>query len=220
MLKDPEPFVKPGFKAKMHEYNENLVITFRYTKDTYGLFSNMAKHMPLSVNEMDFQSSEGLYQALKYPMYPEIQHNIGAAPYPYAAKKIAYSIDTPIYENWDNIKIDAMRLTLGVKYLTYPRRLQNLLYRSKGYTIVEKSIHDRFWGAKPKSWTQYNILVGHNILGRLWGRLRECIAVGDEVQTIQRFLEPVQTPFTVNNILFNKESVFTTRPIDPLASYG
>ena len=180
----------------------------------------MAKGMPLSVNGLDFQSSEGLYQALKYPMYPEIQRNIGAAPYPYASKKMAYSLSTPIYENWDSIKIDAMRLTLGVKYMAYPYRLQNLLYRSRGYPIVEKSIHDNFWGAKPKSWTQYQILVGHNILGRLWGRLRDCMVINNEVATMERFLEPVQTPFTVNNILFNKESVFLTVPINPFVSHG
>lgn len=204
----------------MHEYNENHVITFRYTRDTYGLFSNMAKGMPLSVNGIDFQSSEGLYQALKYPMYPEIQSNIGAAPYPYAAKKLAYRLQTPIYENWDSIKIDAMRLTLGVKYMTYPRKVQELLCRSRGYPIVEKSIHDNFWGAKPKSWTQYHILIGHNILGRLWGRLRDCMVINNEVKTMERFLEPVQTPFTVNNVLFNKESVFLTVPTNPFVSYG
>lgn len=172
----------------------------------------MAKAMPLSVNGMGFQSSEGLYQALKFQSYPEIQKNIGEAPYPYASKKLAYNVGVPIYEHWNNVRVDAMRLTLGVKYMTYYNTLNNVLARSGKYTLVEKSIHDSFWGAKPKSWKEYYILVGHNILGRLWTRLRDCIVYDNPVATMERFLEPVRTPFIVNNVLFNKESVILTRP--------
>ena len=49
---------------------------FRRTTEKWGGLSNMAKGYPLCINEIDIQSSEVLYQCLRFTNFPNIQREI------------------------------------------------------------------------------------------------------------------------------------------------
>ena len=51
---------------------------FKYTKEKWGIFSNFYPEV-LQVNGHVFPTSEHLYQAMKYPSYPQIQGEIMAS---------------------------------------------------------------------------------------------------------------------------------------------
>ena len=51
-------------------------VSFRKTTEKWGGLSNMAKGYPLLINGLPIQSSEILYQACRYPDYPDIQKAI------------------------------------------------------------------------------------------------------------------------------------------------
>ena len=198
----------------MQHYPHKNCAAFRFSASNFGELSNMNNRYPFVHNYLAFQSSEGLYQAMKYPMHPDIQSAIGLAKSGYYAKKMAYSTGIAISETWDQIKIDAMRLTLVVKTLNHHTTIQRVLRNTKQLQIVEWSSRDQFWGAYLINCVEHNRnteFVGHNILGRLWTSLRDIAHENNssitDVETLQKFLEPVQQSFVVYNKPLNKESV-------------
>lgn len=147
-------------------------IIFCRTKDPFGHLSNMAAGYPLHDPEtgLTFQSSEGLYQAAKFPGDPGRQRRIAAAPNAYAAKQIAYEADAQPAADWESRKVDAMRQALRAKLTQHPK-FGALLKQTKGQTLVEfSSKGDRFWGAVTGS--DPNALEGRNVLGILLSELR------------------------------------------------
>ena len=198
----------------MHHYPLENIAAFKFSAAKYGQLSNMNNNFSLVCNYILFQSSEGLYQALKYPMQPNIQAAIADAKTGYHAKKKAYNTGIAIPENWEQIKVDAMRLTLAVKVARYPNTLSNVLLSTRNLPIVEHSSRDQFWGASIRHCQEHGDTfecIGHNILGRLWTKLRNiaqetnCTVIDTTI--LERFLEPVQQNFVVNNQPLTKESV-------------
>ncbi len=171
----------------------------------------MNNRFPVVLNGLQFQSSEGLYQAMKFPTSSNRQLYIAHAQTGYDAKKRAYSAtNEPLYENWNNARIDAMRLTLAVKLLQHPATIYDVLRSTGNKSIVEFSQKDRFWGASYNYHNDQKVYTGYNILGRLWSRLRDLAKSTDWVEVeapIIAFLDPVQYAFTINNVQFTKESV-------------
>ena len=141
---------------------------FKYSREQYGDLSNMSGGMPITVNGLRFQSSEGVYQALKHPGNTSLQAEIGSARSGMDAKRIAYR-DEPC-PNWMDIRINAMRITLAFKVQYHYQRLMPVLKSTKGLYIVENSSHDPFWGAKPNPGNTY---MGSNVLGKIWMELTE-----------------------------------------------
>jgi hypothetical protein len=90
--------------------------------------------------------------------------------------------------DWDQIRVKIMRWCLRVKLLQHRRRFGELLRATGEKPIVEESIRDQFWGAKPGD---DGILRGQNVLGRLLMELREDTLLTD--QTIKQ-LEPPAIP--------------------------
>ena len=162
------------------------------SRDPYGDLSNMTFGYPLKVNDITFQGPEGLYQALKFPNDPGFQKLIGAQKSGMDAKKTAYQ-KSCIRPDWDEIKVDAMGLTLGLKLLQHPRKFGNALAQTGTWPIVEMSMRDAFWGAKPKR--SNTVLVGTNVLGKLLVRLREELrnSGGDPAKAAQAFIDRAET---------------------------
>lgn len=143
---------------------------FKRSRDQWGEFSNMCGGYPLDVNGIKFQSSEGLYQALKFPYDVEHQKLIAVANSGYSAKVVAYASDALPRADWDNSRIDAMRLTLAIKFSQHPK-LIDVLMSTGDCPIVENSSKDKFWGASPGA----DGYRGSNHLGVLLMELREVI---------------------------------------------
>ena len=177
-------------------YQTGNVAAFMRSRDRYGDLSNMTFGFPLAVNGVGFQGPEGLYQALKFPHNPPAQRLIASQKSGMEAKKTAYQ-DHDFRPDWEEIKVQAMALTLAVKLSQHPRRFGEALEETGDLPIVERSSRDPFWGAQPRG----NTLVGANTLGKLLTRLRDGLSRsrGDVDQAIRAFTKDLTLErFTVN----------------------
>lgn len=151
-------------------YKISESVTFAKTTAKFGGFSNMASGYSLFVNEINIPSSEALYQACKFPLYPKIQEEIINASNAMFAKRIAQDNIHYVRQDWDNIKFDVMRWCLRIKFLQNRKRMENLFLETGDKPIVEYSKKDGIWGAMPNG---SGTLKGINALGRLLMELRE-----------------------------------------------
>lgn len=111
-----------------------------------------------------YKSSEHAYMAAK-TTDENIRSYIAAQPNPGAAKKIGRSIQ--LRENWDNIRIQYMRIILENKFSAY--ELREKLNSTKEYELIEVNTWgDKFWGQCP-------IGNGRNELGKLLMSIRDDI---------------------------------------------
>jgi ribA/ribD-fused uncharacterized protein len=147
-------------------YNGKLAIVFKI-KDTFGGMSNMSP-LPIVVDGIEFNSSEALYQACKYPAHPQIQESIIKARTPMDSKKVQANSLCHIRTDWDDVRVGVMRWALKIKYIQNSAYFQQLLDSTMDLKIVEKSSRDDFWGAIQCD----SCLIGHNILGRLLMEMR------------------------------------------------
>lgn len=186
---------------------------FKYSRARYGVLSNMTYGFPLRADALTFSGPEALYQALKYPDYPELQRDIADAPSGMAAKKVAYrSGNPPVTPEWDDIRVDAMRMALGAKLAPHPYPFAFALTETGSITIVENSSRDDFWGAKPVS----GGFRGRNILGRLLTELRDRAAphyaehedaYPKLLHVAHNYAAAVKAHFTVNGRQFTSDDI-------------
>ena len=177
-------------------YQADSVAAFMRSRDRYGDLSNMTFGFPLAVNGAGFQGPEGLYQALKFPHTPRTQRLIASQRSGMEAKKTAYR-DPDFRPDWEEVKVQAMALTLAVKLAQHGRRFSAALEETGNLPIVERSSRDPFWGAQPRG----NTLVGTNTLGKLLTQLRDELRKcrGDVDQAARAFTRDLPLErFTVN----------------------
>lgn len=144
-------------------------ISFLYTTEEFGGLSNLSKEYPIYLKKVYINSSEALYQAMKYTDYPEIQKKIINSRTPKDSKIESQKYKELIREDWDSIRTDVMFWCLKIKLLNNWINFGKLLHKTKNYNIVEISYRDEFWGAIPKE----KIYYGYNMLGILLMKLRE-----------------------------------------------
>lgn len=153
------------------KYNLKDVLTFSKTAGTFGGLSNMAPGYNLFINEVNIQSSEILYQACRFALFPNIQEKIIRTKNPMEAKKLSRQYVEYSRQDWDIIKFKVMKWCLEVKLIQNFEKFSDLLLSTGNQTIVEYSKKDAIWGAIA---TDSN-LIGKNALGRLLMELREKI---------------------------------------------
>ena len=139
-------------------------VVFFKTKEPFGELSNMCGGMTLVAGGTLFQSSEALYQACRFPGDPELQRGIAACASPMRAKMMAKQTRARVRDDWNEVRVDAMRWCLAIKLVQHPRRFGRVLAETGDREIVERSPRDRFWGAVA---VDEERLVGRNVLGRL-----------------------------------------------------
>ncbi|MES0260272.1 NADAR family protein [Citrobacter portucalensis] len=139
-------------------------VAFRKTTEKWGGLSNMAKGYPLFVNDIPIQSSEILYQACRYPDYPDIQKAIITQGNPYEAKQTARSFESKTRNGWERNRVSIMKWCVCVKLCQNWDTFFTLLDSTGDYDIVEHSEKDQFWGASKDPEGNF---YGMNVLGRI-----------------------------------------------------
>ncbi|MFN5893865.1 MAG: NADAR domain-containing protein [Dolichospermum sp.] len=186
-------------------YNRQDCITFRKTAERFGGLSNMAGGYPLFVNGVRILTSEALYQACRFPHIPDVQRLIIAERSPMTAKMRSKPYRDNSRVDWDLVRTKIMRWCLQVKLIQNWEKFSSLLLETENQPIVEDSIKDDFWGAKP---VDEEILIGINVLGRLLMQLREQVKTGEI--TSQTIVRPLSIP---NFLLYERE-------INPVSTDG
>ena len=146
-------------------------------KDDWGLFSNFA-HTPLEVDGITFESSEELFQLMKFKDSDVIQRiRVGITINDKTCHQIKMTAKS--YEktyrrlDWGLMILDAMKFCLTIKY-EQSAEFRDLLQASAGKYIVEDQTtmpkkHPDAWGVKAIGGNY----VGPNLLGRLLMELRD-----------------------------------------------
>lgn len=154
----------------IRSYNINNVVAFRKTTEAFGGLSNMCAGYSLNINGIIIKSAEHLYQAMRFPVNPEIQAEILEEYSPMTAKmlskKYAVKYTRP---DWDKARFAIMKWVLEIKLSQNWNTFSSLLLETGDKPIVELTPKDKVWGAVLNGET----LVGTNALGRLLMQLRE-----------------------------------------------
>lgn len=177
-------------------YLKKKVVFFRTTTGEFGPLSNMAPDYPILVSGIRVATAEALYQACRFPDYPEIQQIIIDQMSPMTAKMKSKKYRARTRGDWDSVRVNIMRWCLRIKLQNNWMKFGSVLERTGQHPIVEESTKDEFWGAKPKD---DGTLVGKNVLGRLLMELREQFL---EVKSGRA--EEIKYPFVPHLYLFGK----------------
>jgi ribA/ribD-fused uncharacterized protein len=151
-------------------YKKFEAAVFRTTTGEFGALSNMAPDYPVVVNGVRIPTIEALYQACRYPDFPEIQTVILDQMSPMTAKMKSKKYLAKTRGDWDGVRVSIMRWCLRTKLAQNWNKFGSVLRKTADKPIVEESTKDEFWGAKPKN---DGTLVGMNVLGRLLMELRQ-----------------------------------------------
>jgi N-glycosidase YbiA len=151
-------------------YKREGAIVFRKTNAPFGGLSNMAAGYPIVVNGITYLTSEALYQACRFPHMPEVQQLIISQKSPMTAKMKSKPFRKNSRDDWDTVRLPIMRWCLRVKLFQNWAKFGSVLNQTGDRLIVEESMKDVFWGAKPLDDLS---LKGVNALGRLLMELRE-----------------------------------------------
>ncbi|MCP4407270.1 MAG: DUF1768 domain-containing protein [Gammaproteobacteria bacterium] len=172
---------------------------FFKVKDEYGGMSNMAGGFPLVINGIRVPSSEALYQACRFPEYPEVQQEIISQKSPLAAKmKTRPHRRNRTRLDWFKIDVSVMRWCLRIKLCLNQKIFGDLLLSTGNRVIVEQSWKDARWGAISES-ESGPYLIGYNTLGLLLMELRE------EYRKNTKIAEKVQPPNIKNFKLLDQK---------------
>ncbi|WP_374166368.1 NADAR family protein [Arcticibacter sp. MXS-1] len=150
-------------------YKRKDSVVFSKTDGPFGGLSNMAPGFPLLINGHLLANSEVLYQAMRYPLFPDIQEEIISQNSPMTAKMISKKHLAKTRQDWNEIRVRVMRWCLEVKLSQNWEKFGELLRSTGDKHIVEYSTKDPFWGASESGEAQ---LAGTNALGRLLMDLR------------------------------------------------
>jgi ribA/ribD-fused uncharacterized protein len=143
----------------------------------------MASGFGLFLNDLIIPSSEHLYQAMRFPLFPDIQHEIISQDNAMLAKKVSNKYkDKYTRPDWESIRIKVMRWVLEVKLAQNWDSFSKILHETKDKSIVEYSKEDKIWGASPVN----GKLEGVNALGRLLMELRQkYIQSGNKIYCVE-----------------------------------
>jgi ribA/ribD-fused uncharacterized protein len=141
-------------------------------KEKWGELSNMSNAYGIIVNGIKMKNTEALYQACRFPDYPEIQMEIIKGHSGMSSKMTSKKYrKTHTRDDWDTVAVDIMDYCLKLKTYQNYLFIKRILVEVGARDIVEKSHKDQMWGTV----AQGKLLVGNNILGKLWNNIRDNI---------------------------------------------
>jgi ribA/ribD-fused uncharacterized protein len=155
--------------ASIRKYPIAASVVFHKTTAAYGGLSNMAAGFSLNVNDVVIATAEHLYQACRFPEYPQLQWDILTTPSPMTAKWTGRKHLEKTRSDWDDVRFKIMQWALELKLSQNWEAFSSLLLSTEDKPIVELSPKDKIWGAVKIG----DQLVGVNALGRLLMLTRE-----------------------------------------------
>lgn len=166
----------------MQTYVESDCAVIYRTREMYGEGSNMASGFPVRYLDIDYHSTEVLYQLARFPglMQYRLPRDNACEPTLLNAINIPNAMTakmkSKLYSHltrldWEEgVRVHVMEAVLRLKVSQHWNRMIAFLAMTGDKPIVEKSRKDDFWGAKPDG---LGNLIGNNVLGILWMILRE-----------------------------------------------
>jgi ribA/ribD-fused uncharacterized protein len=154
-------------------YDRSKVASFCKVDDPWGIFSNMSAY-EVTVGGRNWRTTEALYQALRFPDHPDVQQRVWEQKSPMSAKMVTKPHRAQKSRaDWDDVRVAVMEWCLRLKLAQQWRFVYWKLKESAPQPIVEISTKgDQFWGTRAEG-EKGCLLVGSNVLGRLWMRLRD-----------------------------------------------
>jgi ribA/ribD-fused uncharacterized protein len=158
------------------------VILYKAKEEPYGCLINMAGGYPLRANGIMIYTSEALYQACRFPDFPDIQREIlgersGMGPKMKSKKEGRRRLlkeGGKTRNDWEAVREPIMRWVLCVKLACNYRIISVLLLQARDHrSIVEFNPRDTVWGTKEAQDPQF--LEGGNKMGLLWMEIRETV---------------------------------------------
>jgi len=152
----------------MNTYENEVAYT--RTGDTYLGLSNLALGFPVLMNGfVRTPTCEHLFQALKFPDYPELQRQILSQRTPVLAKRLAGRVHhkTRIRSDWKEIQMEVMAFCIRAKLIWNWVGFGKLLREVAGKEILETSSKtDAFWGVVPTGGNYRGMNhLGHLLMG-------------------------------------------------------
>ena len=134
----------------MRIYARDQVCSFRFTRTTWGAFSNFQPlAVPIAAGPWTFATSEHAYQACKFPARPDVQQRIAEAPTAREAAAIGRTPGLGLDPGWNAQRVDVMRWVLRMKREANRAAIDAVLAATGDRPIVEVSTRDPWWGARP-----------------------------------------------------------------------
>jgi ribA/ribD-fused uncharacterized protein len=155
--------------SSMRIYNVNESVVFKKTKEEFGGLSNMAAGFSVHVNEVIIPTVEHLYQAMRFPLNPDLQWDIINEPSPMKAKWVGRAHIKETREDWESIQFKVMQWAIELKLSQNWESFSSLLRATGNKNIVELTDKPKIWGAVRNG----DYLEGVNALGRLLMYVRE-----------------------------------------------
>lgn len=148
---------------------DGKAVVFCKARDAFGALGNMSGGYAFvdPATGLRWSSSEAWYQAQRFPHLPELQEEIRLAGNGFMAKKVAHARVKDSRSDWLEVNIEMMMRAIRLK-ASNARFVEELLATDLR-DIVELSVKDDFWGARPQG---NGTLVGANVLGQLLMLLR------------------------------------------------
>lgn len=127
-------------------------------------YSFLSNFYPSSIQYygIEYPTVEHAYQAAKTHSI-SLRQEVALLDSPGKAKRAGKKL--PLRDDWEDIKIDVMRLLLEKKFKSYPDLMQKLIDTNPQELIEGNTWGDRFWGQCP-------IGNGKNTLGKLLMSIR------------------------------------------------
>lgn len=179
--------------TNIRTYKKDECITFKSTKGKYGGLSNMAPGFSIYIGNQFIRTSEVLYQALRFPDYPEIQKKLIDFPSPISAKKFGRNHIEKTRMDWNIHRFKIMKFCIELKLYQNKELFSKVLLDTRDLPIVEYAETDKVWGASEEG----DSFVGINALGRLLMELRENVKADTFELTIP----------TIDNLTFLGEKI-------------
>lgn len=154
-------------------YSKSGSFWFTSIDDPAGVLSNMSG-LGVAAGGKPWKSTEALYQACRFPDYPDVQEEIRAKASPMGAKFASkpHRRDK-CRADWEDVQIPIMEWCLWLKLAFNFRFVYWALRNNISKPIVEiSSKRDQFWGTKPDK-ANPDQVTGQNVLGKLWMAIRE-----------------------------------------------
>lgn len=159
----------------IRKYKKLECITFKSTQGKHGGLSNMAPGFPITIDGTLIRTSEALYQALRFPINPEIQEEIISYFSPISAKKYGRSQLEKSRPDWNLHRFKIMKFCIELKLFQNLERFSKVLFDTNDLPIVEYTDKDNIWGATVEG----DVYIGTNALGRLLMELRDNLKSGE-----------------------------------------